>query len=231
MLAADGLALRPVLQPVIESTRFLDGLADELSAPRALPVAGRLPRPDGRLNGPLTDEAVSSILAQGLTEGCIVVDEALTSLRPFYRMSAAAPPHDYLMACTGGAIGAGPPLATGVAVACPNRKVLSLQADGSGMYTLQALWTQARERLDVVTVILANRAYAILQMEMRAVGVERFGRNAERMLSLDDPALDWVALARGMGVEGRRVDSAEGLADALASAVAGRGPSLIEAVI
>lgn len=160
-----------------------------------------------------------------------MVDEALTSLRPFYEMAAGAPPHDYLMACTGGSIGAGPPLATGVAVACPGRQVLSLQADGSGMYTLQALWTQARESLDVITIILANRAYAILKMEMHAVGVERFGRNAERMLSLDKPPLDWVALARGMGVAGKRVNSAEGLASTLANALAGRGPYLIEVAL
>ena len=133
--------------------------------------------------------------------------------------------------CTGGAIGIGLPLATGAAIACPDRKVLALQADGSGMYTAQALWTQAREKLDVVTVIFANRAYAILQAEMRNVGVNSFGRNASRMLSLDEPALDWVALANGMGVEAASAETCEGFAAMLDYALAKPGPFLIEAVL
>ncbi len=230
-LPREGARTVVLARPGEDAGQALAALADELAAPRAVPAIERPALPEGRPSGPLTDEAVTAILARALPEGAIVVDEALTSLRPFYAMTAGAPRHDYLMACTGGSIGAGPPLATGVAVACPGRKVLCLQADGSGMYTLQALWTQARERLDVVTVVLANRAYAILQSEMRAVGVERFGRNAERMLSLGDPALDWVSMAKGMGVEGRRAETGEAFEAALAAALAGRGPFLIEAVL
>jgi acetolactate synthase-1/2/3 large subunit len=230
-LTREDARLLVLAEPGEDAAQALEALADELSAPKNPPFSSRPTLPETRPTGPLTDDAACRILAQSLPEGAIVVDEALTSLRPFYAMSAGAPPHDYVMACTGGSIGAGPPVATGAAVACPGRKVLSLQADGSGMYTLQALWTQAREKLDVITVILANRAYAILQIEMRAVGVERFGRNAERMLSLEDPALDWVALARGMGVEGRRVETAEELTGALAAAMRMRGPFLIEAVL
>ena len=159
-----------------------------------------------------------------------MVDEALTSVRDLFGLLRGAPPHDYLMN-TGGAIGIGIPLSVGAAVACPDRKVLTLQADGSGMYTVQGLWTQAREKLDIVTVILANRAYAILQAEMRNLGVERIGRNADRMMRLDAPALDWVALARGMGVEAARADTAEGFATLLGSALARPGPFLIEAVL
>jgi acetolactate synthase I/II/III large subunit len=122
-------------------------------------------------------------------------------------------------------------MATGAAVACPDRKVVGLQADGSGMYTVQGLWTQARENLDVVTVVFANRTYAILHGEMRNVGVESIGRNAARMLDLDAPALDWVSLARGLGVEGSRADTAEAFERQFAAALSRRGPFLIEAVI
>jgi acetolactate synthase-1/2/3 large subunit len=165
-----------------------------------------------------------------IPENAIVCDESVSSGRRFYPSTHASAPHDYLQ-LTGGAIGVGIPLATGAAVACPGRKVIGLQADGSGMYTVQGLWTQARESLDVVTVIIANRAYAILQGEMRNVGVNNFGRNAEMMLSLDQPALDWVSLARGMGVPGTRATTGEELVAQLGRALATPGPALIEAVI
>jgi acetolactate synthase-1/2/3 large subunit len=122
------------------------------------------------------------------------------------------------------------PLATGAAVACPDRKVICLEADGSGMYSLQSLWTQAREKLDVVNVIFANRKYAILQGELAAVGATP-GKTANDLLDLGRPDLDWVSLARGMGVEGLRVETLEGFADVFRSAVARRGPFLIEMVI
>ncbi len=164
---------------------------------------------DGMPDGDLTDAAISRAVAMLLPEDAIVIDEGLTSGRDIFDLLQRAPRHDYLM-LTGGAIGFGPGVAAGAAIASPGRKVLALQADGSGMYTLQGLWTQAREKLDVVTVIYANRAYAILQQEMRNVGVEDFGVNARRMMQLDDPALDWVALANGMGVEGRRSRAPKG---------------------
>lgn len=135
------------------------------------------------------------------------------------------------MMVTGGAIGVGIPLSTGAAVACPTRKVIALQADGSGMYTLQGLWTQAREHLDVVTIILNNRGYAILQHEMKNVGVPVHGGNAERMMRIDDPGLNWVALAAGMGVDGARAHSCAEFSDLLARALRQTGPFLIEAMI
>ena len=219
--------------PGQDAAGALEALAHELgSLDEAAPVlaAAASMRPEGQPIGPLTDEAVSIIAAQLLPEGAIVCDEALTSARSFYDLTQGGAWHDYLM-CSGGAIGIGMPLATGAAIASPNRKVLALQADGSAMYTAQALWTQARERLDVVTVIFANRAYAILQAEMRNVGVVSSGRSAERMLRLDEPVVDWVALANGLGVEAASAETCDGFRSMLDYALARPGPFLIEAVL
>jgi len=123
------------------------------------------------------------------------------------------------------------PLATGAAVACPDRKVLCLEADGSGMYTLQALWTQARETLDVTTVIFANRAYRILAMEHQRIGAGDPGPKAHDIMSLDRPELDWVSLATGLGVPARRVTSAEEFNQCLEAFLKEPGPNLIEAII
>jgi acetolactate synthase-1/2/3 large subunit len=165
-----------------------------------------------------------------MPEQAIICDESVTSGRSLFQHTRTTPPHDFLQ-LTGGAIGLGLPLATGAAVASPGRKVICLEADGSGMYTVQALWTQAREKLDVVTIIYANRAYAILQGELKQVGAGVPGVNASRMLNLDEPALDWVKMAEGLGVEAVRVASAEAFYDALKAALARPGPFLIEAVI
>src|SRR5262249_37910855 len=180
--------------------------------------------------GTLTADAVALAVARMLPDNAIICDESITSARHFFALSQQAPPHDYLQ-ITGGAIGIGIPLATGAATACPDRKIIGLEADGSGMYTVQGLWTQARENPDVVTVIFANRAYAILQGEMRNVGVNNFGTNAGRMLSLDEPALDWVAMAKGMGVEAARATTVEEFTRLFSGALGRRGPFLIEAVI
>ncbi len=144
--------------------------------------------------------------------------------------TVGAAPHDWL-ALTGGAIGEGLPLATGAAVACPDRKVISLQADGSAMYTIQALWTQARRQLDVTTVILSNRAYAILQVEMQRIVAQRPGPRAAATLDLSGPELDFAAIAGGMGVEAVRAHTVGELADALARGIASPGPFLIDAVL
>ncbi|MGO4840715.1 thiamine pyrophosphate-dependent enzyme, partial [Rhizobiaceae sp. 2RAB30] len=142
-------------------------------------------------NGKLTPDAISIALAHHLPEQAIVCDESVSSGRNFFQATHGAEPHDFLQ-LTGGAIGIGLPLAAGAAIACPDRKVFVLQADGSGMYTPQALWTHARERLDVVTIIYSNRRYQILHRELANVGAAAPGENASRMLNLDDPALDWV---------------------------------------
>lgn len=190
------------------------------------PQRSSSPAPDGAL----TEAAVAQVVAELLPDDCIVVDESITSCRSFFALSDRTVPHDYLQ-LTGGAIGIGIPLSAGAAIACPGRKVIALQADGSAMYTPQGLWTQARERLDVVTVILSNRAYAILQGEMRRVGAAPAGRNAGRLLSLDDPSIDWATMARAHGVEGRRATTVGEFRSAFSDALTLTGPVLIEALI
>ncbi len=152
---------------------------------------------------------MAQAVAALLPEGAIVSDEGNTSSLFTPGLTAGAPPHDWLC-LTGGAIGQGLPVATGAAVACPDRKVVALQADGSALYTLQALWTQAREQLDVVTIIYNNRSYAVLNMELDRVGAEAAGPKAKSLLDLSRPDIDFVALARGprrpghAGHDGRR---------------------------
>ena len=179
--------------------------------------------------GPITPESLAQVVAAVLPEGAVVVDESLTAGRNVYRATDAAPRHTWL-SLTGGAIGVGLPLAAGAAVAAPERAVLALQADGSALYTPQALWTQAREGLDVTTVILANRGYQILKGELAKVGANP-GRTALDLLEVANPTVDWVALARGLGVAGERVDDAARLADAIARGLATPGPYLVEAVV
>jgi acetolactate synthase-1/2/3 large subunit len=160
----------------------------------------------------------------------VVSDEANTSGIFVPGATAGAPVHDWLC-LTGGAIGQGMPLATGAAVACPERRVLSLEADGSAMYTLQSLWTQARESLDVTTVIFNNGSYAILEMELGRVGAAGSGPRAHDMLDIGRPDLDFVALARGMGVPASRAGTAEEFTRQLEGALCTDGPSLVEAVL
>jgi acetolactate synthase-1/2/3 large subunit len=160
----------------------------------------------------------------------VVCDESITSGRNFFPMTAGAPAHDWLQ-LTGGSIGIGMPLATGAAIACPGRKVVNLQADGSGMYTLQALWTQAREKLNVVTIIWANRSYRILHNELANVGAGKPGVTACTMLDLNNPVLDWAALAKGMGVEGVRVTTLDEFNRALEASMLRSDPFLIEVVL
>ena len=173
--------------------------------------------------------AFAHTLAPLLPDNCIVMEEGVTSGRALFAPTFDAAPHDWLQ-ITGGAIGQGFPCATGAAIACPDRKVVCLEADGSGMYSLQALWTQAREKADVVNVVFANRTYKILQGELRAVGANP-GRASEELFDLARPTLDWVQLAGGMGVEAARVENLEGFADVFTAACARRGPFLIEFVI
>jgi acetolactate synthase-1/2/3 large subunit len=207
----------------------LGALSDALgAATRKLKAA--FVAPEAAPSGPLTEDAISIMLANALPENAILCDEGLTSARRFYALSEHAAPHDYLMN-TGGSIGIGIPMAAGAAIACPDRKVITLQADGSGLYTVQGLWTQARENLDVLTIVFANHAYAILQIEMRSLGVNRFGRNAERMMSLDGPKIDWVGMAKSMGVDAARATTCEEFAALLAHGLKTKGPYLIEAAI
>ncbi len=202
-------------------------LADRIGAhPARVPDSGRVEAPP---SGAITPASLAAALAHAMPEGAIVTDEGVTSGRDLHEATRGCPPHSWL-SLTGGAIGIGIPLATGAALACPDRPVISAQADGSAMYTIQALWTQAREQLNVTTVIFANRGYQILKHELMAVGANP-GPEALSMLNLDRPELDFVAIARGMGVPGRRVEDAADLARAIADAAAEPGPFLIEAVM
>jgi acetolactate synthase-1/2/3 large subunit len=191
-----------------------------------LQPATRPDRPTGALNG----ETVAAALGALLPEGAVVADEANTSGLWASGATAGCPPHDWLT-LTGGAIGQGIPVATGAAVACPDRPVLSLEADGSAMYTLQGLWTQRREELDVTTVIFNNRSYAILNMELGRVGAEAAGPKALSMLDISKPDLDFASLARGMGVDATTATTAEDFTTALERALAEPGPHLIDAVL
>lgn len=207
----------------------LAGLAAELGAetglgPEAFQPLDLPPVP----TGPLTIERIGAAIAALLPEESVVVDEAITNAAPLQAATEGARGHDWL-SITGGAIGAGLPMAVGAAVACPDSKVVVLQADGSAMYTLQSLWTMARERLDVCVVLLANRGYRILRLEMAAVGAVP-GRNAAAMFDVDDPELDWVALAKGHGVEALRVTDADQFVAAFAGAMGRKGPFLIEVI-
>jgi len=215
--------------PADDIAAALHGLAAAVGAKAKdapLQAASRPELPKGALKS----EAIAAVLGALLPEGAIVCDESVTTGRGFFPLTRGAPPHDWLQ-LTGGSIGVGIPLATGAAVAAPDRKVINLEADGSGMYTLQALWTQAREKLNVMTLIWANRSYQILNGELSAVGAQNPGRTALDMLSLDNPALSWMQLAQGMGVEAVRVETLEQLADAFKTGLKRTGPFLIEVVL
>lgn len=204
-------------------------LADEVGAADTAPTLQQLDRPTIP-GGALGKESISAVLGALIPEHAIVADESVTTGRDFFRLTAGAPPHTW-MNNTGGSIGLGLPLATGAAVACPDRKVICLEGDGSAMYTLQALWTQAREGLDVTTVVFANRTYEILLGELRNVGAGNAGRTALDMLEISRPDLDFVSMAAGMGVPGAKADSVQGFAKALAAGLASDGPYLVEVVI
>lgn len=179
---------------------------------------------------PLDTGGIMQILANYLPENAVISDESITGGFEHYALLDTVAPHDHLQV-TGGAIGQGLPLATGAAVACPERRIISLEGDGSAMYTLQSLWTQARENLNVTTIIYANRSYKVLIEELKVLGAGQSGYKALSMLDLHHPSLSWVKLAEGMGVEAIQVDSTTTFADALQSAFHSRGPRLIEALL
>ncbi|MGE4605315.1 MAG: acetolactate synthase large subunit [Myxococcota bacterium] len=203
----------------------LEQLADALGTGESVSTSGaaRPPTPAG--GSELTPENVAAVIASLQSEGAIVMDEGLTAGLPYFDAAQAAPRHTYL-ALTGGAIGQGLPCATGAALACPQRPVIALQADGSGLYTLQSLWTQARESLNVTNVILANGGYKILEAEIARSG-ETPGPQASALTTFD-PVPNWAKLAQGFGVPGARVDDIESLAREFARATHAPGPHLIE---
>jgi acetolactate synthase-1/2/3 large subunit len=206
----------------------LEALADALGAPKSVPIpAAKKPQPP---TGKLDLAILGAALAALQPENAIIMDESATSGGPYGAMAAGALPHTSL-ALTGGAIGQGFPCATGAAVACPDRRVIGFQADGSGMYTVQALWTQARESLNVTTVLCNNRAYRILQMEAARAGNVEPGRKAKSLTMLEPPEIKWAELAKGFGVPGVRVDTADDLVKQLDRALKEPGPNFIEVIL
>jgi acetolactate synthase-1/2/3 large subunit len=213
-------------QDVVEA---LERLAGHL--PRASEKERREPGagsglPDMR-SGMLTPGKFCVAVAHLQPENAIIVDEGTTSTSAYYAVAAGSNPHPYIT-LTGGAIGMGMPCATGAAIAAPERPVISLQSDGSAMYTLQALWTQARERLNITTLLCANRKYRILQEELKRAGYAGVGEKAQSMTDLGSPPVDWVKVSEGLGVPAVSVNTTEGLVEALNRALAEEGPHLIE---
>lgn len=228
-IAPEGAVLIELASARVDALDALRRLADALGAP-AEGVARQTRSTPPAEPGKLSTAAIGAVIAELMPENAIISDESNTAGLMLFPMTQGAAKHDWLT-LTGGSIGQGLPLAVGAAVACPNRKVVALQADGSGMYTLQALWTMARENLDVTTIILNNGSYAILNIELQRVGVANAGPKALSLLDLKRPNLDWVALAQGMGVQAARAETVEAFREAFAAAITGNGPRLIEAMI
>jgi acetolactate synthase-1/2/3 large subunit len=232
-LVPAGCEVWTLSEPGHDPEQALESLAQARDA-RALAPAGVAERRKvgraGLPTGAPDSPGVAAVLTELLPEHAIVIDEAVTIGRSFGPATVGAAPHDWLTVM-GGSIGFGLPAAIGAAVAAPGRRVVALEGDGSSMYTIQALWTMARESLDVTVVIMANRAYQILRGEFAGVGAGAPGRRATDMLSLDRPTLDFVAIARGMGVPASRAVDLSAFAEQFERACATPGPALIELVI
>jgi acetolactate synthase-1/2/3 large subunit len=225
----EACAVRALARPGQCGVAAIARLAERLGVGEAdAPVAPE-ERPSPPAAGAVTPESLAQAVAAVLPADAVVVDESVSAGRGLFPATVAGPRHTWL-SLTGGAIGIGPPLAAGAAVGAPGRKILALQADGSALYTPQALWTQAHEGLDVTTVVLANRGYQILKGELAKVGANP-GRTALDMMELAEPAIDWIGFARSLGVEGERVDDAGRLAEAIGRGLATPGPYVVEAVL
>lgn len=212
-----------------DTTASLERLAQVLGADNATPLLQASQRP-GRPRGKLTTEKVCKAVGHLLPQNAIIIDESITSGLMLSVMTAGAPRHD-LITLTGGAIGQGLPNAVGAAIACPDRPVLALIGDGTAMYTLQALWTMARERLNVTSIIFNNASYSVLNIELERVGAEGAGEKAKSQLDLNGPVLNFAHLAQGMGVHGIRVSTTEDLVKGLEYALSQPGPHLIEVMV
>ncbi len=209
----------------------LGALADALGAPADPPLAPRASAPAiGNPEAKLNAAQVGLSLLRHMPEDAIICDDSTTSGLGVYSWLENGPDHDWLC-LTGGAIGLGMPLAVGAALAAPDRAVISLNGDGAAAYTLQALWTQARERQNIVNIVFANRSYLILNVEFAKLGAGTPGPIAQRMLSLDDPELDWVRLAEGFGVAAHRASTVGAFDTALEAALAADGPQLLVAEV
>lgn len=223
-------AIRHVMAGVGEDAEdALERLVEELGASGMTPKRAALSKPEP-VTGELTPRSLAMAFGHYLPTDAIVVDEGATGGGGCYPATANAEPHDWL-SLTGGSIGYGLPTAIGCAVACPDRKVVCLHGDGGAMYTIQSLWTMAREDLDICVVILANRKYQILQIELARVGAQTMNKKTLDMLDIGSPDLDFVQLAEGMGVAANRAETAEEFNRLMETAMKEKGPRLIEAVI
>lgn len=224
-LIGEGIEVVALAAPTERTDLALASLAEALGAGPEYDTPGHSPpvAPEGPINAAAIAQAIASLQP----EGAIVVDEGVTAAAAYFPLSQTAAPHTYL-SLTGGAIGFGLPCGAGAALACPDRKVIVLEGDGSGLYTVQALWTQAREGLDVVNVVFANDVYRILQVELARSGVTEPGPQSAALTSLASPGIGWVDLARAFGVPASRVETAEDLGRALGRAIEDPGPHLIE---
>jgi len=229
-LAPEDCAMHVLAAIDEDGTQALQGLVQECGASSVSIPAQEMARPKLPRGAALTPEIIGLALAEEMPEGSIVSDEMISAAEAILQNLAAARPFTHLP-ITGGSIGQGLPVAVGAAVACSDRKVIALQADGSAMYTLQALWTMAREKLDVVVVILANRRYRILEIESRRTGAGEIGPRANEMMDLTRPNLDWVKLAEGQGVPACRATTGDEFIALFREAVRQPGPRLIEAVL
>ena len=228
VLVPEGCEVEPLATPEEDAAAALEALADALGAPgRFAPQARETPQIDGEA---LTAYSVGASISRHMPEGAIVSEDAVTAGLPVFLQTRGAAPHDWL-GLTGGAIGQAIPAAVGAAVARPDAKVLSLNGDGAAAYTLQGLWTIAREKLDVVTVVFANGAYRILSIELARTKSGQAGPMAQRLLDLGSPRMDWVKLAEGFGVPALRTATAAEFDAALARGMREPGPLFIEAVI
>jgi acetolactate synthase-1/2/3 large subunit len=228
-LAPDGARVIELVTPGKPPEQVLCALAETVSAPRRdAPSIEALQRPNG--SGAIDPASFAQCIAATLPADAIVCDESNTAGLYCYEAAASAPGHDWLT-LTGGAIGQGLPLATGAAIACPNRRVVALEADGSALYTIQALWTQAREGLNVTNLILNNGAYAILRLEMMRAGVNELSPAAAGLFDLRRPSIDFCAVAQGFGVPAERVETPAELTAALARRHGEPGPALIEVML
>ncbi len=225
----EGCEVLHLAHPHEDGPAALAALTETVGSPRMGLAPTALIRPESPRGG-FNQFTIGQIIGRYLPEGAIVSDEGATSGGGTLAATLNGPPHDWLT-LAGGSIGQGVPLGTGAAVASPGRKVVCLQGDGGAMYTIQALWTQAREKLDVTTVIFANRAYAILNIELSRVGALNVGPKALSMLDLRNPELDFVKLAEGLGVEASRAETLEDFDAQFSAAMNQKGPRLIEVVL
>ena len=219
VLAGHDDALDPALDELLRTAGGMDGVTKNVRA-----------RPAPRAGGALNAVVIADVIAAYLPRDAVVIDEAISSSPPLIAALAGANAHDIVFAA-GGSIGWAIPAAVGAAIAAPHRRVICLTGDGSALYSLQGLWTLAREKLDVIVIVYANHDYSILKTEFDRVGAQAMGPRARAMMNIGNPTIDFVALATGLGVSAIRAESSEAFAQALATAVDAKGPVLIEAII